>query len=243
MEKHHRDALVTGTVGVLCGAVIGTGYMGFLAPVLAKDHAADWFSGLGTWVVGVAAAILTVQWNRSTALRDRERHDRQVHEEQLRSEAAERAASVVRRREAKVELAAWNGYRATLSRLTLPAKMFDAHSLRLGFMTPEQGISLVTTIVSTLPKPEINHFFLLSSDEMVSLIAALDVMLANCHTLCEKFMAVTYVQPAPLDAIPMQDQSRRLLRDILEVAQGMESTANELAKATDELRPEVPSAP
>lgn len=214
--------------------------MGFLSPILAKEHAADWFSGLGTWIVGIAAAILTVQWNRSAALRDKERHDRQVQEEQLRREAADREAAAVRRREAKIELASWNGYRATLSRLRLPAKMLSTRPLRLGLLTPDEGLSLVATITSTLPKGGIDHFFLLSSDAMVGKIAALDVMLANCHALIEKFVATTHVRPPPLDEMPMQDHSRNVLRDVVETVRNLAQAAEELSMATDELRPEVP---
>ncbi|OUL11605.1 hypothetical protein B0X78_12885 [bacterium AM6] len=243
VDKHHQDAFVAGLVGLLCGVVVGCAYMGFLAPATSGEHAADWFSGLGTWVVGIAAAVLTVQWNRSTALREKQRHEHQVHEEKLRHEAAQRDAAMLRRRQAIEELTIWNKYRQTLATLNLPSEMAGTHSLRLRLMTAAQGLDLVSSIVSILPKGEINHFFLLSSDEMVGKIAALEVALNSCRTLSETFIARTHVPPAPLDQMPMYEHSQKLLLHLMESAKAMAEMADELGQAADQLRPYVPDVP
>ncbi|OWB46072.1 hypothetical protein B7H27_11835 [Stenotrophomonas maltophilia] len=243
VDRHHQDALVAGLVGLLCGVVVGCAYMGFLAPATSGEHAADWFSGLGTWVVGIAAAALTIQWNRSTALREKQRHEHQAQEDRLRHEAAQRDAAMSRRRQAIEELTIWNKYRQTLATLNLPSEMTGIHSPRLGLMTAAEGLDLVSSIVSTLPKGEINHFFLLSSDEMVGKIAALEVALNSCRTLSETFIARTHVPPPPLDAMPMYEHSQKFLRQLMESAKAMAEMADELGQATDQLRPFVPDVP
>jgi len=191
MKDHHRDSLTTAFIGVVCGCVIGSGYMGYLQPLLAAvtsgEHAADWFSGTGTWIVGIAAAILTFQQHRSAVQRDRiagERleMERKINETRIAAEAIERAHHAAE--EKAVQL---NKYKVALARLGMPANWVRAAKDPRG-MSYDKALSIVTKIRDTLPVEPLEHSRWITKGDYLSKIAGLDALTGICRSRCEDFV-------------------------------------------------------
>ncbi len=243
MKGHQRDALVTACIGILCGAVIGSGYMGFLKPlattITSNEHAADWFSGTGTWVVGIAAAILTVQQHRATTQRAKAESQRQQFEQKA---ARDRQMAEQKDREdkdAKEWLAAFVDYRASLARLSMPSHLISSVPSRISHLDFRQAIDLIRDVKASFPPLPLPHGKYLQEDRHLPDIAALEAIANRSIALCDEIIGSLsddrYTSVFPF--LVSHDQTE--LMKLVHAVTTLGTKADELGLEVDKIRAEM----
>ncbi|WNH48293.1 hypothetical protein PDM28_16720 [Stenotrophomonas aracearum] len=252
MQTHRRDALVSGLIGLICGAVVGSGFMGFLHPLTSEltspAHAADWFSGAGTWVVGFAATALTIQQHRAVAARDKLTkqqldNETKAAEQRLRAERQERENR--RHREA---LGDWNHYRTHLTRLISTYPMI-AGSLEMGDQIPaDEATGLARGVQAAIPREELSHSKFFVDETQMSCIAGLEVGVALLRTCCESFLGLPDTSGRRIFNLLSGDEVRayRELSDAAQVvstdaAQVVSTQAVKVFEMVERMRPDQPT--
>ncbi|WP_414606046.1 hypothetical protein [Stenotrophomonas pavanii] len=211
-----------------------------MSMLTSEEHAADWFSGAGTWVVGIAAAALTFQQHRSVVKRDaleKKQMEYQQKADQDRLQMEKNQQQVEHYRES---LGNWNHYRTDLARLAstyplLRHSLIDPEKLR-----PNEAMNLARGTKASIPAGGLSHSKFFVEDEHMGGIAGLEIAIAFLRDACESFLSSP---PALADAL-----SHRLTRDQIQkyrnmgdAALSVSTQASKLSEKLNELRPTPPS--
>lgn len=233
MESHHRDALVTGMVGILCGAVIGSGYMGFVFPLIHSENAADRFSGIGTWVVGIAAAVLTLQQHNAKKKADQLEQARLLMEQdasevRLAAEADER-----RRRENQQQFADMAKYRTAIGCLQLPHIFFQKEAKDVSALSPDDIRALARTIKASIPAlPLPTGSFVLPVD-MIPRVASMEVAGNLCASLCDGLLSEGTPHSFSSVTAAFMLSTRKKINEIASAASALNKQATVIASTID----------
>lgn len=233
MEFHHRDALVTGVVGILCGAVIGSGYMGFVFPFIHSENAADWFSGLGTWVVGIAATVLTLQQhNAKTKAEETEQarllFEQKASEDRLAADAEER-----RRQENQQQFADMAKYRTAVGRLQLPHMFFQTDAKDISALSPDDIHALARTIKASIPALPLPTGSFVLPVEMIPRLASMEVAGSLCSSLCDGLLSEGSPPPFSNVNAPFMLSIRKKINEIASAASSLNKQATAIASTID----------
>lgn len=239
MEVHHKDPLFTALIGLLCGTVIGSGFMGYLQPLCAAisgEKAADWFSGAGTWVVGIAATALTFQQHRSITNRDK------LNKLQLENEAtaARERLDLDRRirddQNFREAMGDWNHYRTSLARLVSTYPLL-VHSLKdLSSLPSTDAFNFARGVKSAIPSAALPHNKFFVDAEHMGDIAGLEIAVAFLKDTCEEFLS----SPSPgasTESNILSDAEKHKYKNMADAALAVMTQAIKISDVVDGLRP------